>query len=143
MGLTKVSLDTNILLYFFEDTGARGTRAAQIISALSARGDFLVVSTFALGELLVKPLKNGDHALAASYRSFVHEPGVQLLGFSEAASELFARLRQDRQIKPPDAVLLATAGTEGCDLFITNDYHLVGKIVPGIKFVVSMDRAPF
>jgi predicted nucleic acid-binding protein len=64
------------------------------------------------------------------------------LDFNEAASELFARIRQDRQIKPPDAILLATAGSEECDLFITNDDRLVGKIVPGIKFIVSMDRAP-
>jgi len=143
MGLTKVSLDTNILLYFFEDTGPRGVRAAQILSALSARGDFLIVSTLALGELLVKPLKASDHVLANLYRSFVHGPEVRLSEFNEAASELFARIRQDRQIKPPDAILLATAGSEGCDLFITNDDRLVGKIVPGIKFIVPMERAPF
>jgi predicted nucleic acid-binding protein len=142
MGLTKVSLDTNILLYFFEDTGPRGAMATQILSALSARGDFLIVSTLTLGELLVKPLKAGDHALANLYRSFVHGPEVRLLEFNEASSELFARIRQDRQIKPPDAILLATAGSEGCDLFITNDDRLVGKIVPGIKFIVSMERAP-
>jgi predicted nucleic acid-binding protein len=142
VGLTKVSLDTNILLYFFEDTGPRGARAAQILSALSARGDFLIVSTLALGELLVKPLKVGDHVLANLYRTFVRGPEVRFLDFDEAASELFARIRQDRQIKPPDAILLATAGCEGCDLFITNDDRLVGKIVPGIKFIVSMDRAP-
>jgi len=142
MGLTKVSLDSNILLYFFEDTGARGARAAQILSALSVRGDFLVISTLTLGELLVKPLQAGDHSLANLYRSFVHGPEVKLLDFNEEASELFARIRQDRQIKPPDAILLATAGSEECDLFITNDDRLVGKIVPGIKFIVSMDRAP-
>jgi predicted nucleic acid-binding protein len=142
MGLTKVSLDTNILLYFFEDPGARGVRAAQILSALSSRGDFLIVSTLTLGELLVKPIKFGDHALATRYRNFVHGPEVRFLDFDEAASELFARIRQDRQIKPPDAVLLATAGSEGCDLFVTNDNRLVGKVVPGIKFIVSMDRAP-
>ena len=142
MGLTKVSLDSNILLYFFEDTGARWARAAQILSALSVRGDFLVISTLTLGELLVKPLQAGDHSLANLYRSFVQGPEVKLLDFNEAASELFARIRQDRQIKPPDAILLATAGSEECDLFITNDDRLVGKIVPGIKFIVSMDRAP-
>jgi predicted nucleic acid-binding protein len=142
MGLTKISLDTNILLYFFEDPGPRGARATRIVSALSARGDFLLVSTLTIGELLVKPLKHGDLALASLYRNFAHSPGVRLLGFDEAASERFARIRQDRQIKPPDAVLLATAATEGCDLFITNDFRLAGKVVPGIKFIVSMDNAP-
>jgi predicted nucleic acid-binding protein len=143
MGLTKVSLDTNILLYFFEDAGPRGARATQILSALSARGDFLIVSTLTLGELLVKPVKAGDQALANLYRSFAHGPEVRLLEFNEAAAELFARIRQDRQIKPPDAILLATAGSEGCDLFVTNDDRLVGKNVSGIKFIVSMERAPF
>ncbi len=92
---------------------------------------------------MVKPLNAGEHALASLYRSFVHGPEVRLLEFNEAESELFARIRQDRQIKPPDAILLATAGSEGCDLFVTKDDRLVGKMVPGIKFIVSMDRAPF
>ena len=142
MGLTKIFLDTNILVYFFEDSGPRGTRAQQIVSALSARGDLLILSTLSLGELLVKPLQSQDHALADSYRRFVHSPEVRLLSFDERASELFARIRQDRGVKPPDAIHLASAGTEGCDLFITNDDRLSRKLVPGIRFITSMNNAP-
>jgi predicted nucleic acid-binding protein len=142
MGLTKVFLDSNILIYLFEDPGPRGARAMQIVSALSARGDYLLFSTLSLGELLVKPLKAGDHALAERYRRFVHGPEVKLLGFDEAACEMFAQIRQDRSIKPPDAIHLATAATVGCDLFITNDERLSRQVVPGIRFISSMDRAP-
>jgi predicted nucleic acid-binding protein len=140
--LNKVFLDTNIYVYLFEDGGPRGARALQIVSALSERGDSLIVSTLTLGELLVKPLKHGDQVLADRYRRFVHGPAVKLMSFDGSAAELFARIRNDREIKPPDAIHLASAGTEGCDLFVTNDSRLTRKIIPGIRFIVSMDQAP-
>jgi predicted nucleic acid-binding protein len=142
MGLTKVFLDSNILIYLFEDQGPRGARAMQIASALSARGDYLVLSTFTLAELLVKPLRAGDQVLADRYRRFVRAPGVRMMQFDELAAEVFAKIRQDRGVKPPDAIQLATAAKEGCDLFITNDERLSRVVVPGIRFITSMERAP-
>ena len=139
--MTKVFLDTNILVYLFEDPGPRGVRAMEIVSALSLRGDTLVLSTLTLGEMLVKPLKAGDHGLARRYRTFAHGPEVRLLAFDEAAAEIFAQIRQDRGIKAPDAIHLATAGAEGCDLFITNDERLSNKTIAGIQFVQSLARA--
>ncbi len=142
MGVTKVFLDTNILIYLFEDPGPRGTRALEIVSALTTRRDYLGVSTMTLGEILVKPLRAGDLALADQYRQFLHGPGVTLLGFDEKAGELFAQIRKDRIVRAPDAIQLATAGSEGCDLFITNDERLSRCFVPGIRFITSMERAP-
>ena len=142
MGVTKVFLDTNILIYLFEDAGSRGKRALEIVTSLAARRDYLGVSTMTLGEILVKPLRMGDLALADQYRNFLHAPEVKLLGFDERAGELFAQIRKDRGVKAPDAIQLATAGSEGCDLFITNDERLSRCIVPGIRFITSMERAP-
>ena len=140
--MTKVFLDSNILIYLFEDSGPRGARAMQIVSALSARGDYLVISTFTLGELLVKPLRAGDQVLANRYRQFVRAPSVKMMQFDETAAEAFAKIRQDRGIKPPDAIQLATASKEGCDLFVTNDERLSRAVIPGIRFITSMERAP-
>ncbi|HUJ82068.1 MAG TPA: hypothetical protein VLW83_09295 [Candidatus Acidoferrales bacterium] len=37
---------------------------------------------------------------------------------------------------------LACAASARVDLFITNDARLSGKIIDGIQFIVSLDRAP-
>lgn len=140
--MNKVFLDTNLWIYFLEDTGPRGLRAMQIVSAIAGRGDSLIVSTLTLGELLVKPIRMGDQALADRYRQTFHRQGIKLSGFDETSGEIFARVRQDKSIKPPDAIQLATAANEGCDLFITNDERLSRAFVPGIRFITSMDRAP-
>lgn len=140
--MNKVFLDTNLWIYLVEDPGPRGIRAWQIVSALASRGDSLIVSTLTLGELLVKPIRMGDQALADRYRSNFRGPGVKLLPFDDASGEIFARVQQDKSIKPPDAIQLATAANEGCDLFITNDERLSRAFVPGIRFITSMDRAP-
>jgi predicted nucleic acid-binding protein len=44
-------------------------------------------------------------------------------------------------LKHPDAIQLACATNARCDLFITNDDRLSQKIVPGIQFIASLERA--
>jgi predicted nucleic acid-binding protein len=101
-----------------------------------------LTSVMSLGEVLVAPLRNGDHALAQRYRQIFRGRGVSVLPFVEPAAEAFARIRLRGSIKPPDAIQLATAATAGCDLFLTNDDRLVGVTVPGIHFITSFDKAP-
>ncbi|HTJ29140.1 MAG TPA: PIN domain-containing protein [Acidobacteriaceae bacterium] len=141
--MSRVFLDTNILIYFLEDSGPRGQRAAQIFSSLSNRGDILLISSMTVGETLVKPKQLGNQFLEAKYRSLFDSPDAQVLPFDRKAGEIFATVRQNRSIKAPDAIQLATAASAQCDLFITNDDRLSKIIVPGIQFIVPMDRTPF
>jgi predicted nucleic acid-binding protein len=101
-----------------------------------------MTSTLTLGEVLVKPIRTGDRALEAKYKSLLREPEVKVLAFDRVAGEIFALIRQDRSIKAPDAIQLATAAAAGCDLFITNDDRLTFVQVPGIHFIASMEKAP-
>jgi predicted nucleic acid-binding protein len=84
----------------------------------------------------------GDLALAQRYRQIFHGPGITVLPFTEQAAEIFAQIRAGGKIRPPDAIQLATAGTAGCDLFLTNDDRLMGASVRGIHFITSFDKAP-
>jgi predicted nucleic acid-binding protein len=142
MGMSRIFLDSNLFIYQLEDTGARGDRANVIFERLSSRKDVVLTSTLTLGEVLVKPLRTGNRALEQRYRELLREPEVSVLAFDRTAGEIFARIRQDRAIKAPDAIQLATAASAGCDLFITNDDRLTAAHVPGIQFIVSMERAP-
>ncbi|MND07925.1 hypothetical protein D3C83_302310 [compost metagenome] len=62
--------------------------------------------------------------------------------FDQDAAIAYARIRKDRSIRPPDAIQLACAAHAGVDLFITNDDRLSKKLVDGIHFVTSLERAP-
>jgi hypothetical protein len=57
------------------------------------------------------------------------------------AARIYAQLRRDRTLSPPDAIQLSCAANGRCDLFITNDERLSRRIVPGIQFITSLDRA--
>jgi uncharacterized protein len=65
-----------------------------------------------------------------------------LLSFDAKAACEYAAIRCDRSLRAPDTVQLACAASAGVDLFVTNDARLQGKHVPGIPFVVPLDRAP-
>jgi|SRR5579884_2592047 len=139
--MSKVFFDTNLFIYLLEDDGERGERVGKIVQRLAERHDELLTSTLTLGEVLVKPYSTGDEAWAERYEKLLNTPGVSILSFDRGASRLYARIRQDRTIKPPDAIQLSCAANVKCDLFITNDDRLSQKIIPGIQFIASLDRA--
>jgi predicted nucleic acid-binding protein len=147
--MSRIFLDTNFFIYLIEGASPNAARAKHLLQAFSQRRDEIYTSVMSLGEVLVGPLKNGDFALAQRYRQIFRGQGIVVLPFLEPAAEAFARIRAvnrmpvGNKVKPPDAIQLATAGTQGCDLFLTNDERLIGTVVPGIQFITSFDRAPF
>ena len=141
--MSRIFLDTNFFIYLVEGSGTRAARAKHLLRAFSLRRDEVLTSVMTVGEMLVMPLRNGDPDLAQRYRGIFRSPGILVLPFVEEAAEVFARIRADGRVKPPDAIHLATAGHAGCDLFLTNDERLNGLIVPGIHFITSFEKAPF
>jgi predicted nucleic acid-binding protein len=106
------------------------------------RGDALYTSAFTLGEILVQPIALNRPDLADRYRAFFRDPGITVLPFDLATSAHYARIRQDRRIRPEDAIQLACAAAVEMDLFITNDDRLSRRVVDGIRFITSLDAAP-
>jgi len=106
------------------------------------RNDRLLTSMLTIGEILVKPLSLGNKTLADQYRSFFAAPQLTVSPFDVNAAEAYARIRNDRAIKPADAIQLACAAAAEVDLFITNDGRLNRKNIPGIKFISGLIEAP-
>jgi predicted nucleic acid-binding protein len=103
------------------------------------RGDQLLTSTLTLGEVLVKPLENGDMALCSRYEAGITAAAL-MLPLDISAAKIYASLRSDRSLRAPDAIQLACAAAVGVDLFVTNDNRLQSKHVNGIQFIVPLDR---
>ena len=140
--MSKVFLDTNIFIYFIEDEGKLGRMSFELFEKLSRRRDEVLTSTLTLGELLTKPMAAGRSDLVSRYEAALNSTGVSLLAFDRAAAREYARVRQDKSIRPPDALQLSVAASAGCDLFVTNDKQLTGKIVSGIQFITTLERCP-
>jgi predicted nucleic acid-binding protein len=140
--MSRIFLDTNFFIYVAEGSGRHAVRTRYLLHAFAARKDEVLTSVMSVGEVLVGPLARGDHALALRYRQMLHRSGITVLPFVEQAAEQFAVLCAGGKIKPPDAIQLATAGTAGCDLFLTNDERLMGTTVRGIHFITSFEKAP-
>lgn len=139
--MSRVFWDTNLFIYLFEGYGSFSERVRDLRRVMLARGDQLLTSTLTLGEVLVKPLEQGDEELARKYEEAVAVTAL-MLPFDAKAARVYAALRGDRSLRAPDAIQLACAAAAGVDLFITNDARLHAKHVEGIQFIVPLERAP-
>lgn len=139
--MSKVFFDTNLFIYLAEDSGRRSEQVFAVLGRMADRKDQLITSAMSLAEVLVKPLAQKDYAWVDSYERMLISPGVMLLPFDRSCARIYAQLRNDKSIKAPDAMQLSCAAAAGCDLFITNDDRLSRKIVPGIQFITSLERA--
>jgi predicted nucleic acid-binding protein len=138
--MSRVFWDTNLFIYLFEDYGELSKEVSGLRQRMISRGDQLFTSTLTLGEILVKPIEKGYEELRRAYLQAVTVAAV-MLPFDQETAEHYARIRQDRTIKAPDAIQLACAAQARMDLFITNDDHLKGKVVSGIQFIASLKGA--
>lgn len=139
--MSRVFWDTNIFIYFFEASDKLGPLARALRERMLKRGDQLITSTMTLGEILVKPLQEGDGEIGRKYEAAL-KAAASILPFDVEASRNYARLRLNRTLKPPDVIQLACAAAAKVDLFITNDNRLHDLHVPGIQFIVPIDRVP-
>jgi uncharacterized protein len=138
--VSRIFWDTNLFIYLIEDYGKLSERVAGLRERMNARQDELYTSTLTLGEILIKPFEANNEILARRYEAALLQ-GAVLVPFDRDAARLYARIRHDRTIRPPDAIQLACAAQAQVDLFIANDDRLSTKSVPRIDFITSLERA--
>ena len=139
--MSRIFWDTNLFIYLLEGRGETARSVAELRQRMVQRGDQLCTSTLTLGEVLVKPTEAARADLVAQYEEALTSAAVLLIPFDRDCARIYARLRHDKSIRAPDAIQLACAASASCDLFITNDDRLSRKLVPGIQFIVPLDRA--
>jgi predicted nucleic acid-binding protein len=139
--VSRVFWDTNLYIYLFEEYGELSEQTGKLRARMIERGDLLFTSCLTLGEILVKPMEQGDTQLCLKYEKAITSTS-SLISFDADAAKRYAALRRDRTLRAPDAVQLACAASTQIDLFITNDRRLQGKQVDGIQFIVSLDGVP-
>ena len=136
--MTRIFWDTNLFIYLFEG-GTFAPAVKRLRTRMEDRGDVLVTSALTLGEVQVLPMRTSAEE-AERTAALVRSVAV-VIPFDDQASRAYAAIRQERAIRPADAIQLACAAAAGVDLFITNDDRLASRHVAGVKFITSLERA--
>ena len=138
--MSRIYWDSMLFIYWLDDNPHFAQRVASIHSRMSERGDDLITSAVTLGEVLAGAYRKGPASRAEEVRSELLTLLSEVIPFTTDTADHYARIRGSMKIASPDAIHLACAAQARADLFLTNDNQLVGKFVPGIQFIASLDN---
>jgi predicted nucleic acid-binding protein len=141
--VSRIYWDTMLFIYWLEDHPVFAKRVGAIRSRMDERHDQLITGAFTFGEILAGAYRKGVPHLAEESRRLLLSVVSEVVPFTIEAANHYARIRGSLGIAPADAVHLACAAQAGTDLFLTNDKQLVGKIIPGVQFIGSLDTQFF
>ena len=137
--MSRIYWDSMLFIYWMEDHPDFAGQVDAIHSRMKQRQDRLITGAFTFGEVLAGAYKRGNPALANEFRGLLRSVVAEVIPFTAETADHYARIRGELGVTPADAIHLATAAQAGTDLFLTNDRSLMGKIVPGIQFIASLD----
>ncbi len=137
-GSRRLCFDTDILIYFVEQSPKYVEHLRPIFAMVDARATEGLASCIALLEVLVKPRQLGRHDLESAYANLLtRSAGFRLCPVDRHVAAQGAELRARYGYKTPDAIHLATATLQGADWFITNDCRL--RDCQGVQVLVLDD----
>jgi predicted nucleic acid-binding protein len=141
--MSRIYWDTMLFIYWLEDHPQFGQRVEAIYSQMKRRQDQLLTGAFTFGELLAGYYRDGDIQRAADVRGQLQKLVAEVVPFALDTADRYANIRGTLRLAAADAIHLASAAQAGTDLFLTNDKRLLGKVVPGIQFIASIEENLF
>jgi predicted nucleic acid-binding protein len=142
----RIYPDTNVFVVAVEGTQAESSVIWELFERASPPDHLLVTSELSLAEALVKPFElmgsvlkppvNPRHptpgTLAADYSDLIEaKPSLLVQQVDKSTLIGAARVRgNDKVIKLPDAVHIATARQSLCTHFVSNDLKLTKRLGP-------------
>lgn len=132
-----------LFIYLLEEHQIHGPRIEAILRRMSERGDLLCTSSLTLGEVLVAPYRSHQEERVVMAEALFRDPHLKVLSFTPNTARIYASIRATHRVAPADAIHLACASEAGVDLFLTNDRTLIGRSVPGVKFIGGLNTDVF
>jgi uncharacterized protein len=141
--VSRVYWDTMLFIYWLEDHPQFAKRVDAIHSRMEQRHDQLITGAFTFGEVLAGAYRGGTPNLVDESKRRLQRVVSEVISFTITTADRYAQIRGTLGVAPADAIHLASAAEAGTDLFLTNDKSLLGKIIPGIQFIASLDTQFF
>ncbi len=135
----RVALDTNVVVYALDNVLPYQELARHLLR-LMERG-FMVgtVSTVVEAEVLVKPLRERNQlAIEKAELFFRYAPNLVVRSFDRTIARRAALVRAGSLLPLPDAIIVATALEERCDVLIGNDASMARHSF-GVPFLYLED----
>ncbi len=118
----RVYLDTNIFIYFLEQSDGYYESVAPIIEACEAGKFFGYTGDVAIAETMIQPYRENNLTLIANFKAFfATENFLSIQPHDAVIFDLAAQLRAKRGMKFIDALHYASALKAGCSFFLSND----------------------
>ena len=137
--MSLIYWDTMLFIYWLENNPQFAKRVGEVRTRMEERGDQLITGAFTFGEVLAGAYRIGAVKVADESKRLLQSVVSEIVPFTIETADRYARIRGTLGLPPADAIHLASAAQAGTDLFVTNDRNLVGKIIPGIHFIASLD----
>ncbi|HEV2467900.1 MAG TPA: PIN domain-containing protein [Candidatus Sulfotelmatobacter sp.] len=141
--MSRIYWDSMLFIYWLDDNPHFAKRVASIHARMSERSDELITSAVTVGEVLAGVYRKGPMSRVDEVRNALVSLLSEVVPFTADTADHYARIRGTLNVGSPDAIHLACAASAGTDLFLTNDKKLLGKIIPGIQFIASLETNLF
>ncbi|MCU0239195.1 MAG: type II toxin-antitoxin system VapC family toxin [Pyrinomonadaceae bacterium] len=130
-----LGLDTSPFIYFVERNPKYLDLMREIFKRLTDNEFHSCSSVITLTEVLVQPIRQNNLIIAHNYRDLLFNgTNFQLISLTAAIAETAAELRAKYNLRTPDALQIATALENNCDVFLCNDNGL--KKVTELKILI-------
>jgi len=117
----RIYLDSSPLIYLVENVSPYATA---LITRLAGPGTIQVCSELSRLECRLKPLRDGQTALLTAFDAYFAIVITNVIPLSRQVIDRATELRARYGFRTPDAIHLAAAIVDGCNLFLTNDHRL-------------------
>jgi predicted nucleic acid-binding protein len=134
----RLYIDSNIVIYFIEAHEETRVHIRRLFSYVNEHDIRLVTSEATVGECLYGARKRQHAELVGRYADLFNDTdALELVPVERETFEQAAEIGAPRNLKLLDAVHVATALCEGCDVFVTNDKGI--KSTDELKVVQLLD----
>lgn len=136
----NLMLDTNTIIYFLDGVSDFVDLLAPLFEMIELGQIKANVSVISEAELLVKPYRDNIQDALEVIKFFLDEfPNLKVIPVSREIADQAAKIRADLGIKLPDAIILATALQNQCDLLLGNDLSLMRIATKYLPTVILND----
>ena len=119
-----VYLDSCVLIHFFDEPSPIRWMVTEKLADLAGQGHQIAVSDLVELECKIRPIRKELLPLVATIELFFNRADVAKFQLSTNVFRRATEIRARNNLKLADALHLATAIENGCDLFVTNDLRL-------------------
>ena len=131
----QVGLDTNVLIYLLDNVQPYRELAGQVLHMMDRGLIVASISTIVEAEMLVRPIRDRNRRAQETIELFLrNSPNLVLRSVDRAVAKRAAEVRAASRLRLPDAIVVATAIEERCDVLIGNDGKM-SRGVPGIQYL--------